>query len=167
MHKYIRHHQALHQSPPSKKEIQEIETIRTTLLKQFGQAYDNDYGWAANVLGKNNPRFVDIERNAGLEHLRPFFQMASNNVHAGSKGIAIRLGDPPYGQSLLVAGPSIFGLSDPGRNTAHSLIVLTTTLLLSQTSLDNLATIKALFGLWHEVHESFDLAEVSINQNSS
>jgi hypothetical protein len=38
------------------------------------------------------PTFKDIERAAGIDHLRAHYRMASHNVHANPKGVFFKLG---------------------------------------------------------------------------
>ena len=72
-----------------------FEATRTQLLDRFGKSFDGHYGWASHILkpGTNEPvrSFTDIEEVV-LPHLRPYYQLASHNVHAKAKGIYHRLG---------------------------------------------------------------------------
>jgi hypothetical protein len=57
----------------------------------------------------------------------------------------------------LVAGASIFGIGEPGQNTAYTINKLTSTLLLHENnSLDNLGSILALGKFMEEVIWEFD-----------
>jgi len=49
-------------------------------------------GWASDALGKKRVTFADLESKGQLDHFRPYYKMASHNVHAGAKGITWRLG---------------------------------------------------------------------------
>ena len=42
-------------------------------------ASSSDYGWASHHLGNPQPTFKDIERAAGIDHLRAHYRMASHN----------------------------------------------------------------------------------------
>jgi len=92
--------------------------IRDILVKRYGSKFGLDYGWAASEPGNARSTFADIEKSVNLDHLRPFYKLANINVHAGSKGISFRMGTPPQEDTLLLAGPSLFGFADPGQNTA-------------------------------------------------
>lgn len=109
------------------------------LLMQFGEDYKGGHGWAADALRNSNPphkgsiSFKDLERAVGVSHWQPYYRMASHTVHAGTKSISFSLGVIKP-SSLLLAGPSNAGLSDPGQSTAISLASLTVTLLTHKPS---------------------------------
>ena len=67
---------------------------------------------------KDSP-FADIEKASGLDHLRPYYKMASHNVHANPRGISFHLGLSD-GSDILLAGPSSYGLTDPAHGAAMS-----------------------------------------------
>lgn len=115
--------------PFTPDEIGEMEKVRDALLGRFGQAFGSDWGWAA-LLTENGraPRFVELERLAGLEHLRPFMQRAHHDVHADSKGVALGIVGQAERQVML-AGATNYGLADPGQGALISLHQVTTTLL--------------------------------------
>ena len=104
------------------EELAAIRAQRDRAVAEHGEAFDVDYGWAASLLGKRRPTFADVERAVGLDHLRPFYRLASHNVHASPKGVLFKLGTLQEG--MLLVGPSPYGLADPGQNTALSLAVL-------------------------------------------
>ena len=114
--------------------------------------------WASDVLGNSNPNFSHIEEIAEESHMKPFVKLAHVNVHASSNSIFLRLGSSPY-NDLLVAGPSVFGVGEPGKNTAYTINKITSTLLLYKNqNLDNLGTVFALNKFMEEVMWEFDRA---------
>lgn len=68
-------------------ELALLRSRRDELCLRFGNSFKGDYGWAAEVLMKNRPTFSDIEQAVLLDHLRPYYKMASHSVHANLKGI--------------------------------------------------------------------------------
>jgi hypothetical protein len=98
--------------------------------------------------------FACIEKAADLEHMRPFYKMASNSTHASPKGVGYRLGLMPD-SPLLLAGPSDYGLADPGQNSAISLMQLTVCLLTTNPTIDGLMTLTAMQRLVDEIREAF------------
>jgi hypothetical protein len=148
--------------PLSNEEIIKLKDIHDNLLKRFGNNYQSDYGWASGVTKSNNPTFKDIEKCAGLKHLRPYYKMACNNVHANPKGIFFKLGLYPESGDILLAGPSNVGLTDPGQLAALSLVQITITLLVHQPNIDGLIVCKMLMTLEREIGQAFLKAENSI-----
>ena len=76
------------------------------------RAFNQSYGWASYALDKKKATFRNIEENVGLDHLRPYYQLACLPVHAGITSILYDLGAPEV-DTLLLAGPSNRGLADP------------------------------------------------------
>lgn len=153
---YKKHYARIGYAPPDKKEIKDIYNARSELISQFGKLYKYDYGWATSKEDNKAPTFADLEKSVGLEHMRPFYKLANINVHSGSKGAIFRLGSPPSDKELLVAGPSIYGLGEPGQNIAYSFFLLTSTLLLSRENLDQLVVVSALDQIKNETIWAFD-----------
>jgi Family of unknown function (DUF5677) len=144
--------------PFTSEDIACMEQDRAALIKRFGKAYATEYGWAAEVLGSKQPRFTDIEKSVGLDHLRPYYRMASHKVHANPKGAFFSLG-LNGAENILLAGPSNTGLADPGHLTAISLAQVTTNLLTTKPNLDRLVMANILLKMNDEVGAKFWAAD--------
>ncbi len=153
--------------PMSDEEFNIIKSIYDEVLKKYHGNFKSDYGWAAEALGNPKPNFTNIEEKVNESHMQPFVKLAHVNIHAGSKGIFYRLGSPPN-DDLLVAGPSVFGIGEPGQNAAYSINKLTSTLLLHKNNnFDNLGSVLALRKFMEEVVWEFDRAmEEQENSNN-
>jgi hypothetical protein len=153
---YQSHCNALGYLPLSNEELERLKATYDSLIERHGSHFGRTYGWAAGVLGTNRPDFAAIERSVNLDHLRPFCELANITAHAGSRGIAFRIGAPPATDDLLLlAGPSLFGLADPGQNAAISIHQLTVTLLLTRPNMDRLAFAQAVQSLVDQVLDAF------------
>ncbi len=141
--------------PLTQEEFREVKERRDAVIQRFEKSYGEEYGWAADALKKKGVKFSDIEKAAGLQHLRPFYKMACHNVHANPKGLFTKLGLHPGGPDYLLAGPSNFGLADPGHGTAISLSQITSALLLKKESLDSLVICQILQRLQSQCGEAF------------
>jgi hypothetical protein len=150
--------------PLSEEEIAELEDIHDELLRRFGKNYRFDYGWASVVTKMDRSTFRDIEKSAGLKHLRPYYKMACHNVHANPRGLFFKLGLYPESGDILLAGPSNVGLTDPGQLTALSLAQISTTLLTHQPNIDRLTACKIMRTLEREIGQAFSDAENSIKE---
>lgn len=153
----------LKHNPLSHKEIEHMKGIYDKLLDRFGQDYRNSYGWAATTLLKRDPNFSDIEEAVGLDHWRPYYKMASHNVHANPKGITFKLGWE--GTNLLLAGPSDRGLADPGHGTAISLAQVTTNLLLTEPNIDRLVLCRVMLNLSDRIGRRF--LKIQVNKTGN
>ena len=107
------------------QELEELRSDYEAAIAKHGPPFKGDYGWAAKFLNNPSPRFVDLERAVNLGHMRPFYGMASDNVHAGPRSLLAKLGT--FREDLLLMGPSPLGLADPGQETALSLSMLIAT----------------------------------------
>lgn len=145
---------ALGDKPLSKRRLEQLRRNYELAVNKFGASFGKDYGWASAAISNVNPRFSDIERDVGLEKFRPYYKMASQNVHANPKGITFKLGLPKNSNALL-AGPSEVGLADPGHGTAISLLQITVTLLALRPNIDHLATSAVLTKLQRRIGEEF------------
>jgi len=137
------------------EELSEMAAGRDELVKRFGPGYGSDYGWAAKAIGKKRPTFTDIEKRVELDHLRPYYKLASHNVHANARGVFFRLGLMPGEGDVLLAGPSNIGLADPGHQCALSLSQITVALLTAQPNLDRLVVCDIVQTVEREVGDAF------------
>ena len=152
---YQKYFDRLGDEPPSKGDLEILRVKRDELIARYGESFNGDYGWASSAIGSNRPTMSDIEQHVQLDHMRPYYRMASDNIHPNSHGAYFRLGLRLSQQEVLLAGPSNVGLADPGHSTAISLLQLTTTLLATESALDCVVTMKILAELTNEVGEAF------------
>ena len=134
-------------------------------INRFEPSYRKQNGWASSALGKKDLTIANIEADVGLAHMRPYYQMACNNIHANPKGIFFKLGLIPESGDILLTGPSNLGLSDPGHSTAISLLQITTKLLASgYLNLDRLVILTILTYLEREIGQAFYNADRKIKE---
>lgn len=165
LHSVVESHKAakLHQTyaarlgyePLVDEELKEISEASAQLIAKFGPEYASDYGWAADALSNPQPTFADIERAVDLQHLRPYYRLASHNVHANPKGALFRLGLYPDSEPILLAGPSTAGFADPGHGAAISLGSITTTLLTLRPNMDRIVMARVLLRFVDMLGEDF------------
>ena len=98
---------------------------------------------------------------------RLFYRMASNNVHAGSKGALFRLGIFPSGPDILLSGSSVAGLVDPGQDTALSLARITISLLTHESNMDTVTKSNVLYQLCLETRDAFFDAQVALEDQET
>ena len=147
--------EAIGMAPLPQEEFDELKTERDELVNRFGKSFNSDYGWAASAIGQVYPKIWQIEKSVDLEHWRPYYRMASDNVHANAHGAYFRLGLSVSQSDVLLAGPSNIGLTDPGHSTAISLNQVTTVLLSTKPNLDSIVISHILLKLVREIGESF------------
>ena len=140
--------------PMSDSEYDEIRDAYDGVVRQYGKAFKTQYGWAAEALGSQKPSFRDLELEAGVDHLRGHYRLASHNVHANPKGVFLKLGLMEE-SDVLLAGSSNVGLTDPGHGAAISLLQVTATLATMRPSLDALVHLRILTRLVDEVGDLF------------
>lgn len=143
---------ALGQDPVPEEEMEVLRQSYVMTLKKYGQRFGKPYGWAAEGLGKQSPTFGDMERVVSLGHMRPYYKLASNNIHADPQGTFFRLGT--HGEEMLLAGASNAGIADPGHNVAISLHQATVCLVLEKLSYDHLLGLTIMQRLTDDVGEA-------------
>lgn len=147
------------------EEMHELSQVRDELIDRFGEDYKHEYGWAAEVIGKRRPTFADIEQMVDLDYLRPYYKLASYNVHANPKGVFAKLGILGSAEDLLLAGPSNIGLAEPGHLMALSLAHITICLLTHVPTMDTLVISRMLLDLVDEVGNAFGKAHDALMDN--
>lgn len=161
---YQEHCESLGYEKMSDEEMAALKAARDHMIDRFGCSFGNQYGWASDALGINDPNFSEIERDVNLDHWRPFYRLASHNVHANPKGVLFKLGLFPGNENLLLAGPSSAGLADPGQSAALSLAQITTWLLTTRPNIDRLVICDILTKLGDEIGEAFMAAHETLEQ---
>lgn len=126
---YERFWSRLNVQPPDWTPSERDET-RRQLVEEFGSDFLKPYGWAEPLFARV-PTFRDLEERAALDHLRPYYRMASHGIHPSGQGVLWSLQSSGE-RDVLMAGPSNAGLTDPAHSAAISLGQLTTTLLLHE-----------------------------------
>ena len=132
-----KHYATLKHEPLTQEELAELKEQRDELVGQYGPAFGNEYGWAVSVTGNDRPTLTQLEEKADLDHWRPYYRMASHNVHPNSHGAYYRLGLASHQGSVILAGPSNEGLSNPGHSTSISLLQVTLALLFSESDVES------------------------------
>ena len=157
---YERYCKRLGYDPHNPAELDKLRSQRDALVTRFGTVFSEQYGWAAQALGKTRGvSFADIEEDVGLDHLRPYYRMASHGVHANLKGLIFDIGNidkeiPGYNRTML-AGASNAGLADPGQSALISLNQCTAALLTLKSDLETLMKVKVLDSFVGEACQAF------------
>lgn len=164
---YKKYYQALGYEPISQEEYDALNEVCEKLIARFGNSYKNNYGWASAALNKDNPNFSHIEEVSELDHLRPYYKLASHNVHANPKGIMFKLGLLESTQNILLTGPSNVGFTDAAQGAAISLSNITIALLTINPTIDNIVASNILRKLVSEIAEGFLEVQKEIEKRDS
>lgn len=155
----------LQEKAPSQKEIDECKIEYDSLIKKYGKKFGDHYGWASYLFPSHNRvGFAAIEKDVGLDHMRPYYKWASQNIHSGSKGMRNRLGLCEAKKDILLVGQSNSGMTDPAHATAISLCQITVTLLMLEPTLDHIILMHIISDYEKEVGQSF--LSVDLHGNS-
>ncbi len=155
---YQMHHAKLGYEPMPDEEFEEVQRRRKALVAEFGSCFADPYGWAAEVLGRRARFFIQIEEAVNMQHMRPYYGMASHGVHPNIRGSHFDLGIAP-GRDILLAGPSVLGFADPGDGACLSLFQATVCLLTHAPDTDGLLVMVALQTLLPRVGDTFLTAQ--------
>ena len=148
-----KHRKRLGTRPLRESERKKLDASFAALIARFGPKFVTPYGWAAHHLGVPRPTLAQIEQAAGIDHLRPYYRLASHPVHANPKGVFSLLG--LRHSPIILAGPSNAGLCDPGQCAAISLAQVTATLANLAPTVDNIVGLRMILQLVDEIAEAF------------
>ena len=152
---YQKHEVRAKLDPLRQEELDELNERYASLLARFGRSFGSEYGWAASTLVGKEATLANIEADVELDHYRPYYQMASHNVHGGSHAAFFKLGIGETDRTVLLAGPSNQGLADPGHGVALSLTQMTAALADAYPAVDRLVLVMVMSLLEHETGETF------------
>lgn len=153
-HKKFEHR--LQAKGPTVEEIAECKVQFDLLIKKYGKKYADNYGWASDVFPNHNKvGFGAIEKDVQLDHMRPYYKWASQNIHTGSKAMRNRLGLCETDEDILLVGQSNSGMTDPAHATAISLMQITVTLLFLKPTFDHIVISKIVQDYSDEVGNVF------------
>lgn len=130
---YQKHADALGSEPIPEADMTKLREARDALVQRFGAAYASEYGWANVVLNRKKTTFKDVEAAVEMDRWRPWYGLASEGQHAGSRALSYVPGVLGADEALLLAGPSNAGLADAGIGAAVSLAQATVAFLTSWT----------------------------------
>jgi hypothetical protein len=164
MKQYQKYYSDLGEEKLDEKELKEIEEEYECIIDSFGKNFGRQYGWAADVIGIKDVKFVDLEKKAGLEHFRPYYRMASHPVHANVKGILFKVGLPEEEYGAWIAGPTNYGFLDPARGAAISIAQVTMALLRTRPNIDRLVVMSVLKELMFEIAEEFAQVQIKLDK---
>lgn len=116
---YQTHTARLNEDPLSVEMLAGLETAQQEALRRF-PGLKGTYGWARNLSGVQRGTFKELEKVAGLDHLRPYYSWASQEVHASPKGVRLNTVLGPDGPVKL-AGRTNMGLADPAQTALIAL----------------------------------------------
>jgi hypothetical protein len=87
MDEYERSWLPLGYPPVSDRRKKHLLASYKEVIDAFGKPFGSTYGWAAHHLKRSKPIFSDLEEAAGRTPTRPYYKMASYNVHASPRGV--------------------------------------------------------------------------------
>jgi hypothetical protein len=157
---YDQHCERLGYEPHDPAQLNQLRSQRDALITRFGTVYNEQYGWAAQALSKmRSVSFADIEKDVQLDHLRPYYRMASHGVHANSKGLIFDVGIPnldiPGYKKTVFGGASNAGLADPGQAALISLNQCTAVFLTLRSDFETVMKLQVLNSFVHEACQAF------------
>ena len=153
-HKEYEHR--LQEKGPDDSEIEECKRYVDDLVSTYGKYFKGQYGWALPFINREkSTTFFELEKDVNLDHFRPYYKWASQNIHAGPKGLLGQLGLCEAKTDILLVGPSNSGMTDPAHSTALSLVQTTTNLLVLEPTIDHMVVMRIIGDMSHEIGEAF------------
>ena len=152
---YKRHMSTLgHEDDIDDDEYIEICHSYDNAINTYGSAFGGPYGWADGYLDGLRPNFSNIEKSIDLDHMRPYYRLASHSTPANPKGIYFNLG-LAANLDVLLAGPSNTGFADPGQLAANSLVQISTVLFNRKPTFDSVVASHLMSELSRDIAYTF------------
>ena len=151
--KHVKYQARIAERPPSQKAQHTLKARYDAVVAKYNKPFKEQYGWAAAALKKDRPSFADIELATNVDHLRPYYQLASHPVHANPKGLYFKLGAFRRRGRLALATNHGFVL--PASSAIVSAIQTISALMMMAPSVDAMVNVKALQRLSRRVEEAF------------
>ena len=124
----------LNEEQVSSKEISSLKEEKLKLIEKYGENFaKGDYGWVSSLLNKKRVTFRDIEERIDFSHMRPYYKLASSNIHTSSSSLYSHIALPSKDNSKILTGASGYGIDIPCRLASHYLVMMTGNLLLNQS----------------------------------
>lgn len=146
----------LEMEPFSKNEIKKITAEKNRILQLYGKDFYNENGWAINYISINKDKkiyFSNIEEEAGLDRLRPYYKLACSRVHNSSKGMFFKMGLINEHQGNILYGPTTIGFEDPIQLTILVLIETISANSYIDNSYDNFVILEILNSLYEDIRK--------------
>jgi hypothetical protein len=151
--KHITYQGRISEKPPTQKAQQKLKQRYDSMLAKYGKPFKEQYGWAASVLAHPRPSFADIELAVKLDHLRPYYQLASHPVHANSKGLYFKIG--AFRRRGIAASATNHGFATPASSAFVSASQILMALMMVVPSLDAIMNVKLVRQLSEEAEIAF------------
>ena len=138
----------------TKEDLSRATQLKENIIENYEKMFEKDYGWAAPWFDKV-PTFKKIE-DSQMRQFRPYYRFASQEVHAGIGGDMFQMGlHPKQEGEALLAGPSVWGLEEPGQNTAISANQILTAFLTMGKGYEIISILRAHLILEKETVDAF------------
>jgi hypothetical protein len=156
MREHKKYEDRLNEKAPKQRDIDECKAEYESLIQHYGKKFSGHYGWAAYLFPDHlRVGFGAIEKDVQLDHMRPYYKLASQNIHSGSKGTRSRLGLSEATEDMLLVGKSNSGMTDPAHATAISLGQITCTILMLHPTIDHIVLMNTILDFQVQVGEDF------------
>ncbi len=152
---YNRYQSRLNTAKLSEGEIEDRKKDYDECIRLYGKSFKESYGWASHALDNPKPNFSNIEEAVELDHFRPYYKWASQNIHASVLGIQNQLGLAKTEDDILLAGPSDSGMTDPAELASISLSLISITLLSINSTVDSMILQKIILKYSKEIVTPF------------
>ncbi|AYV28445.1 hypothetical protein EES41_17105 [Streptomyces sp. ADI95-16] len=154
--RYQEDHIRLGMKPLDQDYMDELEDRFQSVITKYGREFQKEYGWAKEYCPDAN--IAGLESKVRMGHMRGYYKLASNEVHAGSRGIFLNRHEF-MGDTAWRAGKTNAGLAEPASMALNSVHQITVMLLVKgardSTDLTTLAILYALDELRTRAGELF------------
>ena len=143
-------------------ELEKALAQRDSLVVQFGPEFKEELGWAyPDIQKKKGINLLDLEVATGLDHWRPRYKWACDDIHAGFKPYHASLGVTESPSSVLLIGRSDSAFTDPAHMMDISLNLVNHALPPEYLSQQDIVTLGSLCLLSDEIGTTFQRIQIA------
>lgn len=159
---YSDYEKRLNEKGPTDSQLKELKIIYDKLIEKYGKSFAKDNGWACKFIyddekckDKINISFTHIEKDVELDHLRPYYKIASQYSHVSSVALDADESFHPVHEDYGVFSKSNISITTVAHSLALSLMKTTSVLMSINPSLDSLIIMKSIKDFEQEIGEIF------------
>jgi len=157
MFNYQKYHSKIGYESYTEEELKQMKKNHDQMIDKYGQEFEYGYGWEwipDSIIKGRNRNLTKLAEYVGIDHFRPYYDVSSDKVHGGSKGFN-HMGLPKDRRdSILLAGPSMYGMADPLHGSAISLQRTTLYLIKQEANPSNIIEMKMMEKIVNDIGQS-------------
>lgn len=154
-------------SDNDKKYMELLISKYEALIKIYGKEFGKKYGWLSSIIPNIKDRTIySLQKYVDLENMNHLYSFANINVHAGPDSLFTKIS--MYNgreRNIILAGPSNYGLAEPGSHTASSITLVTSQFLLLTPNFDRIILVESIMRICETIQKEFEICQKTLEKD--